>query len=342
MIPSPVNTEFSNRLRRASQIFPAYAYLEGIPIKKVQSFAGTLLDLSDAAFSGSPGCSGLNADQAPVQLCITLAPEGARFRLIADPASDDVVHSHRYLRAKSALRKTMELTRTQGMGVLVEDLLTVFGPQSDSHLESFTHGVFWLAASVGEGGIAVYLDTSVYSIDTAWDKTEQWFCSIMEQKKVAAMIATIRPYCWLSSLGVEGYDRYRSRLKLYIHAYKALPASFFGDLFPPLSILGTSGCFRLIMGDVGLSPEDIFYNIGVHTVSGEIVDAKIDIPGTVLKLVPEKAEQVVDSCCKALNIQRLPLNALLKEYNLAVSFIGVGVNRDGEPRLNIYLKGNYE
>jgi len=271
MVPTLVKTEFSIRLRRASQVLSAYASLDGIPHEKVQSLAETLLDLSCATFNGSPGCSGLNADQAPMQLCITLSHKSAKFRLITDPASDEAVYSRRYLRAKNALRKTLELTRTQGIGELAEDLLNTFGPQSNSHLEDFKNGVFWLAASVDAPGIAVYLDTSVYSIDTAWDKTEKWFVSVLERpKNTASMIATIRPYCWLSSVGVEGYDRDRSRLKLYMHAYKALPAGFFGKLFPPLSILGTSKCFHFLMGDVGLSPEDIFYNIGItHCERGD-------------------------------------------------------------------------
>lgn len=343
MITGPVKTEFAIRLSRALQILPAYAYLENIPDEKVQFLAKTLLDLSVATFNSFPGCSGLNADQAPMQLCITLAPGGTKSRLIADPASDEAVHMHRYRRAKHALWKTMELTRTQGIGVVVEDLLTVFGPLNSSQLESFRHGVFWLAASVDTAGIAVYLDTSVYSIDTAWEKTEKWFTSIVERpSSVASMIATIRPYCWLSSVGIEGHDRDRSRLKLYLHNYKAVPAGLLGRLFPPLSILGTSKCFHLLMGDHGLSPEDIFYNIGVHTVSGEIIDTKIDISGAALKLGPEQAEQAIGSCCEALSLPKVSLDALMKDYNLAVSFVGVGVNRNGEPRLNIYLKGNYE
>lgn len=343
MISTLVNAEFSIRLRRALQIIPAYAYLEGIPIENVQFLAGTLLDLPGATFDSSPGCSGLNADQAPMQLCITLAQKSVKLRLIADPASDDAIYSHRYLRAKNALRKTFKLTRTQELEALLEDLLKALGPQSNSHLENFRRGVFWLAASVNAPGIAAYLDTSVYSIDRAWDKTEKWLNAVIERPNhIDSIIGLLRHYCWLSSVGVEGYDRDRSKLKLYIHAYNALPAGFLGKLFPPLSILSRTKCFHFLLGDIGLPPEDIFYNIGVHTVSGEIVDAKIDISGAALKLRPEKAEQAVDSCCKLLDVQRISLCALLKDYNLAVSFVGVGVNRDGEPRLNIYLKGNYE
>jgi hypothetical protein len=54
-----VNIEFSERIKRAFQLLPAYAYLTGAQISKVQSFAETLLGLSNVSREDSPRFSGM-------------------------------------------------------------------------------------------------------------------------------------------------------------------------------------------------------------------------------------------------------------------------------------------
>jgi len=336
-----VNAEFSERIVKAFQLLPAYAHLTGIPDNKVQSFAETLLDLSNVSGDGSLGISSLNGDQAPMQLCIKSASDGISFRLIADPASDDSVHNRRYLRAKSALINTLELTQTCGLRPIAEELLAIFGPHNPQHADKFTHGVFWLAASVDAPGAAIYVDTSVYSDEEVWSRILQWFSSYTPEgsEKAICSIDTFRPYCRISSVGIEGLDRDRTRVKFYMRIFKDMPDSLLGNLFPPISELGKSGCFRVIMEDTGLSPGDVLFNIGIHAKNGELVNAKIDISGSSLGMGSDKADQIVNDCCKALNLPGISLSRLMKDYNLEISFLSVGSNLDMEKNINVYLKG---
>lgn len=338
----PDNAEFSERLARAFQLLPAYAHLTGVSINEVQTFAETLMDLSDVSGDGLPGLSGLNGDQAPMQLCIKLASDGARFRLIADPASDDAVLGRRYLRARNALQSTLDLTGTHGLRPIADDLLVAFGPQNLQHLEKFTCGVFWLAASIGVPGAAIYADTSVYSVEEAWDRTQQWFStSLARSEKAVYAVDNFRHYCWLSSIGIEGLDRDRCRVKLYMRAFKDMPNGLLGNIFPPISELGKSGCFRFVMRDAGISPNDVLFNVGIHAASGEIVNSKIDISGSALGLGPDETDQVVDECCRALNVPGIPLGSLMEDYNLLISFLSVGIDIKRNKNINIYLKGGF-
>lgn len=341
MNPTLINAEFSERIVRASKILPAYTHLTGVPINKVQSFAETLLDLSNVSGDESLGISSLNGDQAPMQLCIKSASDGLSFRLIADPASDDAVPGRRYLRAKSALTNTLELTQTTGLRPIADELLAIFGPCNPQYADKFTHGVFWLAASVSVPGVAIYVDTSVYSDEEVWNGIQQWFSSSTPEisEKAINSINTFRPFCRISSIGIEGSDQDRTRLKFYMRIFKDMPNSLLGNLFPPISELGKSGCFRVIMEENGLSPGDVLFNIGIHAKSGELVNAKIDISGSALGMGQDKTDQVVNECCKVLDLPGISLSRLMKDYNLEISFLSVGIDVNMEKNINIYLKG---
>lgn len=339
MLIKACQDEFSIRLKRAMQLTQAYAHVDNILLEEVEALAGDLLDLSNVVHDDKQGCSGLNADQAPLQLCITLSHDAHKCRLIADPASDDPNYFNRYDRAKNALWKTVFRSNASELKTMIEDMLSIFGPKDEIEIKNFTYGVFWLAASVSEKGMAMYIDTSVYKIDSAWDKAIEWFSEKLKNAAALQVIEAFRPYSWLSSVGIEGYSMTKSRLKLYIKTLNNFPTGFLGNLFPPAALLGTSKCFHILLRDIGLSREDIFYNIGIHPENGRIIDTKIDIFEKPLMFKQKEAEKAIYNCSQALGLQYIPIDSLISENNLAISFIGVGVNYKGEPRLNIYLKG---
>ena len=331
--------EFSVRLKRAMQLTQAYAHVDNISLEEVEALVAELLDLPNVLHDNKQGCSGLNADQAPLQLCITLRKDAHKCRFIADPASDDPNYFNRYGRAKNVLWKTVFRSNASGLKTMIEDMLSIFGPKDEIEIKNFTYGVFWLAASVSEKGIAMYIDTSGNEIDPAWDKAIEWFSEKLRNTAAIKVVEAFRPYSWLSSVGIEGYDMTKSKLKLYIKALKIFPEGFLGNLFPQVSLLGTSKCFQILLRDIGLSHESIFYNIGIHPENGRIIDMKLDISENHLLFKQKEAEEAIYNCSQALGLQYVPINSLMNEYNLAISFIGIGVNYKGEPRLNIYLKG---
>jgi hypothetical protein len=331
---------FSRRLCPALQILSAYSYLTGYGHEQVRSFVEMLLDLPNVSLEDTLGSSGLNSDQSPLQLCITLTSDDPRYRLISDPSSDEVNLQRRYVRAKNSLRDTLQLTQSIEMRPLVEKLLSFIGPQNEHHIESFTYGVFWLGASINSRGTAVYVDASVYPNEEAWERAEGYLSSVLSlPEKATVLFEKVRPFFRLSSVGIEGVSTKKSRLKLYVRAATNLPDGLIGNLFPPIDELGRSGCFHLIMGDRGLFPDEILFNIGINPSSSEIEDLKIDISGNALGLSSEETDRIVKQCCQALCLKGIELYDLMRDHSLAISFLGIGIDMNGNKRLNIYLKG---
>ena len=246
MLTEACQDKFSVRLKRAMQLTQAYAHVDNVLLEEVDSLVEELLDLPNVVHDDKQGCSGLNADQAPLQLCITLSRNAHKCKIIADPASDDPNYFNRYGRAKNALWKTVFRSNATGLRTMIEDMLSIFGPKDEIEIKNFTYGVFWLAASVSEKGMAMYIDTSVSEIDSAWDKAIEWFAERLRNTAAIQVIEAFRPYSWLSSVGIEGYDMTKSKLKLYIRALKSFPEGFLGNLFPPVALLGTSKCFHIV------------------------------------------------------------------------------------------------
>ncbi len=334
------SSEYEYRISKSYQLLSPYSYLTGIPLYNLSNLADRLVDRPPRNEGGVCGESGLNADHSPLQLCITTKAKKIQCRLIADPATDEAILERRYLRAQEALTKLIPLTRSDGNATLIASLLENFGPQNNIPVSLFRYGVFWLGASAETPGLAVYIDTSIHSIDSAWEKADNFIeCIFSNIYRSTAVLQNIREYCWLSSIGIEGSTPDNSRLKLYIRMHTQLPEGIIGNVFPPLSDLGRSGCFAAIMGEKGLSFEDILFCFGFHLVTGELIDIKIDISGSELQMSGDNLAQSVNYCCQSLGLHPIPINNIFDRFNIAVSFIGIGINANRQKRLNIYLKG---
>lgn len=223
-----VNAEISERMVRVFQLVPAYAHLSGAPVNKVQSFAKILLDLSYESGENSPGFSSRIGYQVPMQFCIKLFFDKAGFGLLADPASGNTFLSRCYFRVGNPLFNILELIHTCVLRPIAEELLGNFGSRGPQHMDKFIHGMFWLAASICISGVAISVDTSVYSDENVRDKIDLRFTSSVSKifGKLISTIDTFYPYYRISSVGIEGLDRDRTWVKLYMSIFKACPTIY--------------------------------------------------------------------------------------------------------------------
>lgn len=330
--------EYQHRINKSYQLLPAYSYLSGTPLKKIRQLADALVDKPTKLSVDVCGESGLNADQSPLQLCITATPEKIQCRLIADPSTDEPVPEQRYTRSQQALEQVIHNAKSYENASIISALLTNFGPQNGAPANLFTRGVFWLGASAEQPGLAIYTDTSMHDVNIAWDKAESYICSLSSGAALKT-IRSVREYCWLSSIGIEGSTPDNSRIKLYARMHTLLPSGLIGNLFPPVNELTRSGCFSAIIGEKGLTCEDILFNFGFHMASGELEDIKVDISGSSLQMGGGELANVVDQICHKLELRAIPIKALFDRFNIATSFVGVAITAHGKKRLNVYLKG---
>ena len=332
--------EYQRRIDQSYQILPAYSYLTGTPLEEIRDLADALVDKPKNPAGKACGKSGLNADQSPLQLCISSSKNKIQCRLIADPASDESAPEWRYARSRLALTQILTRTGSHDNAATISTLLKNFGPGPAVPADLFGCGVFWLGASVEHPGLAIYTDTSVHETDVAWDHALR--CIDELSPDTAAPFNTIehiRAHCWLSSIGIEGSTPDNSRIKLYARMHTLLPGGILGELFPALHHLTRSGCFSAIMGQKGLSYDDVLLNFGFHLASGKVEDIKVDISASALQMDGPELAVTVDRCCDELGLRAVPVSALFERYNLAPSFIGAAITADGQTRLNVYLKG---
>nr|WP_315468814.1 hypothetical protein [uncultured Undibacterium sp.] len=330
---------YQQRVDRAQQLLPAYSFLTGAPIEDVATFADQLIGVPVIAPLEACGDSGLNADQSPLQLCITSTAKDIHCRFISDPCSYEAIPRQRYRQALQLLPQVLSSTSSSENASLVGKLLDHFVSQDSKDLESFTRGVFWLGASLEKQGVALYVDTSVNDIAVGWDVAHEFFVSQNLGSSAAIQaIQTIRDYCWLSSIGIEGSNPENSRIKMYARMNALMPNNMIGTLFPPVNALIQSGCLAAIMGDQGATYDDILFNFGFSASTGDFEDMKIDIASAPLGMDMHQLSEVSARVCDMLGLQSIPIDALSERYNLAPSFIGVAVSARGQKRLNVYLK----
>jgi len=331
---------YQQRIYKAYQVLPAYSYLSGVSDKNIISLANLLTGHPPQSQSVCCGESGLNADQTPLQLCITSTANDIQCRLIADPCSDEPVPELRYNRARKVLADVLGQTNSNENTALIEALLKHFSPHDSATASKFNRGVFWIAASAEKSGIAIYTDSSPNEIGSGWDKAQSYIDELQLGGTAAFnTIERIREYCWLSSIGIEGSKPENSRIKLYARMYKILPNGIIGELFEPMNELIRSGCLASIMGKECLSFEDVLFNFGFNVNSGEIEDMKIDLSGSALRIDSVQLEKTVSQCCEEMGLRNVPIKELFDRFNLAPSFIGVAITARGKKRLNVYLKG---
>jgi hypothetical protein len=333
---------FGTRVRRAYRLVSAYAWAIGSSEKRICDFADLLLDLHNAELAGAGGPSSLNGDGAPLQLCITLTTDRPKFRLIADPASDAVALMDRHARAKTTLASVLRLTGTIEMTEPVACLLERIGPKDALQGESFTHGLFWIGASVDSPGVAVYMDTSMHTQEEGWSKVDAWLPLSEATPGTRCIPETVRSCCKISSAGVEGTGSDRYRQKLYIQAIREMPQGLMSSLVPQLDAFARAGCFRMVMGQSSLQLDDIMFNVGMDPVSGGVVDSKIDIWVAGLGISRAALTEAIKQCCSGLGLREIALSKMIRLFDLDYSFLGFGVDKKGRKRLNIYLKGRPE
>ena len=333
---------FGDRIQRSYRLVSACAWATGVDEQRIGHLADLMLDLDNADLTSLGGPSGLNADGAPLQLCVTLTESMPTFRLIADPASDAVDIRERHARSQNALTALLIHNRAVGMRAPITHLMASIGPTCDAERERFSHGLFWLGAPWDSSGVAVYMDVSMHTQKEGWRIVDGWLPQLKGSGEKGDIPEVVRAHCKISSAGVEGMDAARFRQKLYLYALREIPRGLMNDLLPQLDLFARTGCFRMVMGQSSLALDEVVFNVGMDPVSGAVVDSKIDIWIAGLGIPRKDMTHAIARCCSGLGLQQIDLFEMIRLFDLNYSFLGFGVDKEGRRRLNIYLKGRPE
>ena len=316
-------------------LLQATSTLAGIPLAAVRDLACTLTG-SEGPDPVRRGRSGLNHDGAPLQLCVGLGRDGPRYRLLGDPASDVVDIG---LRFRRSLRTTDSILASTGSGAIepaiASTLNALVGDDGIFHPDHYPDGVVWLGAPLAGPGIALYVDARDGGRDPE-KRLRAWLASVLRFGDDAECLVRTVMSGRIMSAGIEGVAPGYARAKAY---WRLATPTALSDL--PIDLFHAPAFARavdLVFGERVLPLDSIVLSAGLALPGGELVDAKLDIcccPRCV-RLSTGEAAYLIGELARTFDLPEPDLTPLLEAGELA--FIGFGLDRAGEARLNIYLK----
>jgi hypothetical protein len=320
-------------------LLSAASALAGVPAARAVEMA-RIVTGSDGPELLACGHSGLNYDGVPLQICVSIDADGARYRLLGDPAADVPEIDRRFGRSLKAVEEMLPLTGAEALRPLVDTTLEclvdgVHGFDPTRHPD----GVLWLAGQIDGLGLALYVDARDGGVAPE-ARLRAWLASLARLTQDAeALLATVAQGRVMSA-GVEGVAPGYARAKIYWRLARPSPLAY-----SHINMFREPAFARVILevlGERAVHLDAVVLSAGLALPSGALTDAKLDIcccPRCV-HLTPDEALALARDLAAAHDLPLIELAPLFVDGELA--FIGFGLTQAGEPRLNLYVKPRLE
>jgi len=282
------------------------------------------------------GVSQLNNDGTPLQLCLSMSGKKLGVRLIADPAWRLGLADQRFEASLDSFNAASEESGAIAMRPLWQRLIDLAKPLDKRVVDRFTRGFFWVGRGINLSGVAIYHDTKPYG-DSAWALTTSWLKELLSNAStVDSTLDPIREHVNLASVGLEGGRASRARAKIYWRLKTPVRLSALG-----IDLLDDPAFALFLARAVGprkMRLSGTVMALGFDLSKGEIEDVKIDLCGHCLPLSPGEWLNTLEELSDSYGLARFPVYNEILEGRCEVAFIGMGLNRSRQKRLNLYLK----
>lgn len=284
---------------------------------------------------GAVGISSLNADGTPLQLCLTTRASRWDVRLIADPACSIADPLHRAAVSRQAAYAVLKSARAEALTPLFDrswDLLLAPSPQQ---LQQYVEGVLWHGITLGSPGYAAYFDMTKDAPATAWARIAHWLGAISGfPVSCGALVDKLAPLALPMCAGIEGSDARKVRLKCYWRLRRAAALAEFG--LPLLEHPALRRFLATVIGARTLDGDGLVFAASVLPHDGEIHDVKIDVCAHCLQYSQQEWRVLLAELIDSFGLSNSPVESLFWPAT-RISYVGFGVDRFGECRLNVYL-----
>ncbi len=276
-----------------------------------------------------PGCSTLNHDGAPVQVCCSVGAGGERRRLVVDPGYACADRWSRYHFGAATLLRLAPPSLRDALTQLLERA----GPAAPAELRRSPGGTLWLAGLPGQAGIAAYLDLG--RAQDPWSIAARWLEEALPDPAPAQeAIAALRPVGVPASVALEGSTPDDLRAKIYWRLgapalLGRLGGGWYEDaIFAPF--------LRVLLGGRAVRLQGLVFGLGFSVATGALADRKIDVC-CCPACRPGDGKDRLAALEEAVGFDLLPLAERLARPGVAPAFVGLGASREGATRLNLYL-----
>jgi hypothetical protein len=322
--------------QRERNLLRAVRHLAG-PRESLDSTVALLLGKADGSPSAGRFASRLNNDGSPLQLCLTLSRDGHVLRLLADPASDVRAVEDRHRHAVDVV-KTLVAASGDALWPTIRSSLAANLPPNLTTEPALAAGTLWVGVRIGGSGLALYVNARWGTVEAQWRRVKRWLGGLAPSHPTTAKgLNRLPELCEVASVGLEGLDVDRLRLKVYFRLAGRHSLSGLG-----IDLLRSQRITRFldsVMVSRGIPASGIVFSFGVSAATGELTDAKVDVCGHCLEPRAGGLEHLLATCSHATDVPPFDLSGIGLGELVDVAFLGCGVGADESARLNLYLKG---
>jgi len=284
------------------------------------------------------GRSQANWNGSPLQVLISVRQNSYSTRLIGDPA---FYYTDPLMRLKESL-KALDATLVMGQAEALRDIsrtsAKVILPDNYEVPGRVTQGAIGLALCLPKPGAAIYIASESDQV-AAWNKARKWATSIVsDSTELHRSIATLEAHCRIFGVGIEGLAPTAGRAKLYWRLSHPAPLNEFGiSLYDDPTIIRF---LSALMENRAFPLKSLTFSAGFSLRTGQLSDIKVDVCNNTTRLNPADMVRFIEQQTEILGLQCPPLRDVLASEtpnSIAVGAIGLGLDCQGEHRLNTYL-----
>ncbi len=320
-----------------ADIYQVLADLHTAGVGEAEALGAVLLALPPDQHSRVACRSSLNNDGSPLQLCMTSSSRGCSGRLIGDPGAFVSTISQRIERSRDAVRRLGAASGCGSFESLTNRLLRMIVPENCAQVAEPDAGIMWLATGMHEGNAAAYINARWGSALEDWARARFCLRSILPNSEDAEnLIKDLEPRARLASIGVETTSSDDVRIKVY---WRMTTPTLLSTLAIPLLHHPTLCRFlATVVSNEPMSLAGLVFSAGFLLSTGELEDVKADLCAHCLPRPLNHWLDRVDEVMEQNCLSTMAMRTCLRESSLEPAFLGMGLNRNNEVRINLYLK----
>jgi hypothetical protein len=291
---------------------------------------------------GKPGNgsshSSLNNDGSPLQVSISLPAMGARpsVRLIADPAAEPGDPEERWRRAGLVLSAVLA-SHAPELQPLCNLVIRGVLPFDQNVRAALPGAGVWVATDLSGKGMALYATTKWGDFSQRWSRTRRWLAEVLPTLSEAhEILIRLASRSCVASIGVEGSTQANARIKVYWRLDKN--AALYDLGMPIFDNVAIPEFLLDAIKDRRIPRTAIVGSVGFELASGRLSDVKLDVCAHCVRRTGMDWMQMIQRCITRHGLPELSKKSPSMLAIAELAFIGIGLDAEQIPRLNIYLK----
>jgi hypothetical protein len=323
----------------SADIYQALAELHTTSVGEAEALGALLLALPPDQHSRVVCKSSLNNDGSPLQLCMTSLSRGCSARLIGDPGCFVPTIGERIERSRDAVLRLGAASGYASFDVVANHVLRMIVPENSAQVAESSAGIMWLASAMRERSAAAYINAKWGSAAADWVRARFCLQSILPHAGDAEhFIQQLEPKARLASVGVETTSSQDMRLKVY---WRLATPTLLSTLDIPLLHHPVLHRFiATVVSEQRMSLTGLVFSAGFLLSTGELEDVKVDLCAHCLPKPLNRWLALVDEVTEQNGLSTMALRTCRGGSRLDPVFLGLGVNRSNQARMNFYLKSS--